>query len=158
MNPRVSLSLVSSLQKYSNRILSLSSLLNDQGYKMVFNFIDDASLVPLPTQVPNLVELSETLGFVTSATRPNRELAESTHCWRRHYVCDDGTPGTELLDWKSSLVRTELKKMTKRYLNGSGYGERWGEHPRPKELQLQYNIDHDKYVNAWWPENPGVRS
>lgn len=126
---------------------------------MALHLHEGSSLVLLPTKVPNLVELADRLGFGKFGSRPMKELAESTHLWRKQYRCEDGSPGTALLDWKSSLVREKVRAMTLRYLDDAGYGQLWWpQSTGAKDLKWQYNKDHDRYVNECWPENPGVAS
>lgn len=75
-----------------------------------------------PTKIQTVTELCEELGFGSDTTRPASQLTDSIHRWRKEYKTRDGTPGTDLLDWKSRSVQEGLKEMTREFLEGGGYG------------------------------------
>lgn len=88
---------------------------------------------PIPqSQVPIVKELCEKLGFESLSDR--QPLLDSTHQWRRMYLCKDGTFGKDLIQWKSLDTQRKLRKMAEEYVECSGNGPRfWPLKERPTE-------------------------
>jgi len=103
--------------------------------------MDDLNLeLKAQSQVPKVKDLCDSLGFKASSDRPHNSLTDSTHLWRRQYTTSDGTPGNQLLDWKSSKVQGDLRRMARDYLEVGGYGFRhW-----PPQSDLEYPEDQSE--------------
>ena len=73
-------------------------------------------------EVPKIRDLCESLGFRTSSDRPQHQLTDSTHVWRRKWRTEGNVAGKDLKTWKAPEVQAQLLRMTLAYLEGGGHG------------------------------------
>ena len=94
------------------------------------------------SQIPQIRELQEKLGFDGSDGRTPAELRDATHHFRKEYLTSDGTPGRELKDWKSSRTQAELLRMAWTFLADELYGMKFW--PASTNSSSKRGLDYPK--------------
>ena len=74
----------------------------------------------LQKDIPKVKEICDSLGFQAGSSRPHFQLADVTHEWRRRYRTEDGTPGTELKEWRNLKTQDGLDSMAEEFLERRG--------------------------------------
>lgn len=98
------------------------------------------------SQIPQIRELQEKLGFDGRDGRSLADLRDATHHFRKEYLTSDGTPGRDLKDWKNSLIQAELLRMARTFLEDKHYGMKfWSASANSSSKRgLEYPKDSDK--------------
>lgn len=97
-------------------------------------------------QIPQIRELQDKLGFDGTDGRSPTGLRDATHYFRKVYLTSDGTPGTDLKDWKILRTQSELLRMARTFLEDERYGMKfWSASTNSSSKRgLEYPKDSDK--------------
>ena len=98
------------------------------------------------SQIPQIRELQDKLGFDSTDGRSPADLRDATHHFRKEYLTSDGTPGRDLKDWKTSRTQAELLRMARTFLEDERYGVKfWSASANSSSKRgLEYPKDSDK--------------
>lgn len=89
--------------------------------------------VPL-SKVPSVKQLSELLGFQRASVKDEKLFMDSTIQWRKLFTMSDGRPATELLDWNSPSVQSDLRTVAETFI-----------------LQKEKNEKNENGIRFWSP-------
>jgi hypothetical protein len=73
--------------------------------------------------IPSIVALRAKLGVGTPGNKESRAFRRVVKEFHQDYKAEDGTPGTEYVDWRNSSHRQALQKMTDEFLEARGWGQ-----------------------------------
>lgn len=99
---------------------------------------------PLPSKIPIVKKLYETLGFRDLHSKDAKKFMSAIQSWRSTYQTKSGWHANELLEWKHPEVRVDLEEVATAFIDTEGNGERYWSASRSWAQDLDLKFPEDR--------------